>query len=29
MKIAHAFSNYYGRKASYKELQLIVYSVKQ
>lgn len=28
MKIEHTFSNYYGKDASYKELQLMVYSVK-
>lgn len=29
MKIINTFSNYYGKEASYNELQLLVYSVKQ
>lgn len=28
MKIVNTFSNYYGKEASYKELQLLVYSIK-
>lgn len=28
MKILHTFSDYYGSEASYKELQLLVYSIK-
>lgn len=28
MKSVNAFSNYYGKEASYKELQLLVYSIK-
>lgn len=29
MKIMHTFSNYYGKEASDRELQLLVYSIKQ
>jgi 2-polyprenyl-3-methyl-5-hydroxy-6-metoxy-1,4-benzoquinol methylase len=29
MKIVNTFSNYYGKEASYKELQLLVYSLKR
>lgn len=29
MKIIHTFSNFYGKEASFKELQLLVYSEKQ
>lgn len=28
MKFVNTFSNYYGKEASYKELQLLVYSIK-